>query len=251
MSLEIGGVTVVSQPGPTSAVTQTFTYTGPTGTFPFDLVYGECCGPPAVLAISLPLESPNPLNNPLVEGLADASIFEVLQPGQSCGGTGTINGNLIVAANQNCVFTSPCEIKGNVTINGGSFWSDCTVDGNVIDNAGKFVLTSTAHSSAQVLGNVSISGASAFTLGPSVAIDGNLQIQNLPANEPQPGTVCGTTVQGNVQVKNNASPIQIGETAGQTNCPGNRIGGNLVCTGNNPVPTSGMNNVSGHNQCSG
>jgi hypothetical protein len=251
MSLEIGGVTVVSQPGPTSAVTQTFTYTGPTGTFPFDLVYGECCGPPAVLAISLPLESPNPLNNPLVEGLADASIFEVLQPGQSCGGTGTINGNLIVAANQNCVFTSPCEIKGNVTINGGSFWSDCTVDGNVIDNAGKFVLTSTAHSSAQVLGNVSISGASAFTLGPSVAIDGNLQIQNLPANEPQPGTVCGTTVQGNVQVKNNASPIQIGETAGQTNCPGNRIGGNLVCTGNNPVPTSGMNKVSGHNQCSG
>ena len=68
-------------------------------------------------------------------------------------------------------------------------------------------------------------------------------------NQPQPGTVCGTTVQGSVQVTNNLSPIQIGETAVLTNCPGNTIGNNLVCTGNNPVPTSGSNTVKGKNQC--
>jgi len=55
LQLLIGGLLVVDAPGPTSATTTTVTYTGPTGTFAFDLVYGECCGAPAVLATSLPL----------------------------------------------------------------------------------------------------------------------------------------------------------------------------------------------------
>jgi hypothetical protein len=55
LQLMIGGMLVIDQPGPTPPVTQTFTYTGPSGTFAFDLVYGECCGSPAVLQISLPL----------------------------------------------------------------------------------------------------------------------------------------------------------------------------------------------------
>jgi len=40
---------------------------------------------------------------------------------------------------------------------------------------------------------VQISQASVFTLGPSAAIGGNLQIQSLTAGLPQ-GTVCGTQV---------------------------------------------------------
>jgi hypothetical protein len=55
LQLMIGGLLVVNVPGPTSPVVTTVTYTGPTGTFAFDLVYGECCGAPAVLATSLPL----------------------------------------------------------------------------------------------------------------------------------------------------------------------------------------------------
>ena len=245
LSLTIGGMPVITAPGPTAAETTVVTYNGPSGTFPFDLVYGECCGPPAVLAISLPLQSPNPLNNPLVEGLADASIFEVLQPGQSCGGSVTIGGNLTVAANQNCVFTSPCEIKGNVTINGGSFWSDCTVDGNLTDNAGRLVLASLATSSAHVLGNVSISGASAFTLGPGAAVDGNLVIQNVPGT--QQGTVCGTTVKGNLQVQNNASPMEIGGSI----CGGDTVSGNLQVNNNTAMTDVSFNNVSGNLQCQG
>jgi hypothetical protein len=50
-----GTALVVNVPGPTPPVTTIVTYTGPTGTFAFDLVYGECCGAPAVLATSLPL----------------------------------------------------------------------------------------------------------------------------------------------------------------------------------------------------
>ena len=55
LQLMIDGLLVVNVPGPTSPATTIVTYTGPTGTFAFDLVYGECCGPPAVLATSLPL----------------------------------------------------------------------------------------------------------------------------------------------------------------------------------------------------
>jgi len=55
LTLVIGGVTVISEPGPTAAVTTTATYTGGPGNLAFNLVYGECCGAPAVLNISLPL----------------------------------------------------------------------------------------------------------------------------------------------------------------------------------------------------
>jgi hypothetical protein len=54
LTLIIGGITVISNPGPTAPTTDTITYTGPTGTFAFQLVYGECCGGPAVLQIDLP-----------------------------------------------------------------------------------------------------------------------------------------------------------------------------------------------------
>lgn len=60
LTLVIGGLTVINAPLKTSFVNTTQTYTGPTGTFAFQLVYGECCGAPAELAISLPLTSAVP-----------------------------------------------------------------------------------------------------------------------------------------------------------------------------------------------
>ena len=56
LTLIIGGLDLGFNPGPT-APTTTITYTGATGNFPFQLVYGECCGGPAVLQISLPLNA--------------------------------------------------------------------------------------------------------------------------------------------------------------------------------------------------
>jgi len=60
LTLTIGADTVISVPGPTAFVLTTETYTGPSGTLPFELVYGECCGPPAFLEITLPLVTPAP-----------------------------------------------------------------------------------------------------------------------------------------------------------------------------------------------
>jgi hypothetical protein len=56
-TLIIGGVTVVNAPGPTSLSLSPFTWTGASGTYNFQLVYAECCGAPADLVTSLPLES--------------------------------------------------------------------------------------------------------------------------------------------------------------------------------------------------
>lgn len=55
LTLVIGGVTVINEPGPTAPTIDTHTYTGASGTLPFTLVYGECCGSPAELETSLPL----------------------------------------------------------------------------------------------------------------------------------------------------------------------------------------------------
>ena len=281
LQLKIGSDLVINEPGETAFTTTPYTYTGPSGTFAFDLVYGECCGAPAVLGVSLPLESamactPDPNNpsqclyDPTQTGLSDANPKEEAdQPGQSCNNgtanTGIINGNVTVSAGEQCTYTSPCEIKGNLTINGGGVWLNCAVDGNLTDNAGMLVLAQ----SASVGGNVQISGASAFTIGasvpfPAVTINGNLQIQNLPGTVPQQGTVCGTQVKGNLQVQSNASPIEIGGSSGcgdkvsgnlqvnnntaMTDVSFNNVAGNLQCQGNTPPPTSGSNTVKGNVQ---
>ncbi|HYM03554.1 MAG TPA: PEP-CTERM sorting domain-containing protein [Stellaceae bacterium] len=60
LTLVIGGLTVINAPGPTAPIITTETYTGPSGNLPFELVYGECCGAPAVLQISLPLQASVP-----------------------------------------------------------------------------------------------------------------------------------------------------------------------------------------------
>jgi len=54
LTLTIGSLNLGFNPGPTAPTTSTVTYTGPSGTFPFELVYGECCGGPAVLQVDLP-----------------------------------------------------------------------------------------------------------------------------------------------------------------------------------------------------
>jgi PEP-CTERM motif-containing protein len=61
LTLIIGGLDLGFNPGPTAPVTNVATYTGPSGTFAFQLVYAECCGGPAVLQIDLPFsDTPAP-----------------------------------------------------------------------------------------------------------------------------------------------------------------------------------------------
>ena len=84
LTLIIGGVNLGFSPGPTSPTTTTLTYTGPTGNFPFQLVYGECCGGPAVLQISLPLSDTPAVPEPstwllLGSGLAGLAAWRKLR----------------------------------------------------------------------------------------------------------------------------------------------------------------------------
>jgi len=248
-------------------------WTGTTGTHSFELVYGECCELPAVLETSLPVVptvavlpcTPDPNNpgqcllTPAETGLVDAdpkqeggaNLLSCDNGATSSTGTGTgiINGNVTLSG-QTCSFMSPCEITGNLTVDGGTVYLNCTLDGNLTMTAGTLNLGPSAH----LHGNVNISQASAFNIGPNVEIDGNLQIQTASG----PGALCGTQVKGNVTVQNNnniltVTPIQIGEPIGQMPmiCPGNKIGGNLTCAGNTPKPISGSNTLGGHNNCTG
>src|SRR5204862_4497548 len=101
---------------------------------------GECCQGGAIRGVSLPLSpgvlacTPDPNNpgkclfDPVQTGLTDANAEEEAdQPGQICGvsTTGTINSNVTVSAHQQCNFASPCQIKGNLKIDGGGVWLGC------------------------------------------------------------------------------------------------------------------------------
>jgi hypothetical protein len=71
LTLVIAGNTVINDPTPTAFAITNATYTGPSGNEPFQLVYGECCGAPAALEISLPLVSvvPGPIAGAGLPGL--------------------------------------------------------------------------------------------------------------------------------------------------------------------------------------
>ena len=145
--------------------------------------------------------------------------------GTACNGThdGTFKGNLTVSAGQNCIF-----IGGGVT-------------GNVQQNGGNLELLE----SAEVGGNLQITGASTFTTCPGVVIKGNLQVQNLPAGTVQ-NQICGSDVQGNLQFQNSGTALLIGASSA---CAGNTVGGNLQ-DNNNTAPTQVFDNtINGNLQC--
>ena len=203
LQLMIGNNLVINAPGPTAFSTTAVTYSGPSGTFPFDLVYGETQGPPAVLGISLPQTSqivslpgtPDP-NNP------NQLLFDLTQTGcpdcrpkrgrrtngeylQQRSHQRHLPGNVTVSVGQSCTFTN-CEITGGLTINGGrAYLQNCKVDGGLTEVAGLLSVTG----GSVVNGGVQISLASTYNIGPYARVNGGLTIQNTVN---QPGTVCGT-----------------------------------------------------------
>jgi hypothetical protein len=63
LTFTVGGMTLLSAAGPTSPRASTSSaWMGSPGTYYFNLVYGECCGPPAVLDATLPtaVSTPEP-----------------------------------------------------------------------------------------------------------------------------------------------------------------------------------------------
>lgn len=128
--------------------------------------------------------------------------------GATCNGnyTGTFNGSITVSAGQNCAFYFG-GVTGSVSVLGGSF----------------------ATTGGSIAGNVSIQGATGFSIGDGTKIAGNLTIQNA-ASASTTNQICGTTVSGNVNVSANAVPITIGSTG--ISCLGNSFGANVGITSN-------------------
>jgi hypothetical protein len=182
-------------------------------------------------------------------GQFDATLTTYLTPvtnlplasGQSCNGTfnGSFRGNVIVSAGQSCTFVNDCQIAGSLTVTGGSLFLACPVTGSVAELGGDLFLAP----SASVGGNLQISKASAFTVGPGALVGGNFQIQSLSSGLPQ-ATVCGTQVNGNLQVQNDASPVKIGGIP-QQGCAGNTIGGNLLVDANTAAVSIDYNTIAG------
>jgi uncharacterized repeat protein (TIGR03803 family) len=114
-------------------------------------------------------------------------------------------GDLVVSNGYVCEFTNGGSVSGNINVTGGTL---------ILENA-------------SVGGNVQIQGGGSFSLGPSLKIMGNVQIQNLP--DGPANVICGATVAGNLQFQNNATAVQIGYPS---SCTGSLIGGNLQVTDN-------------------
>ena len=86
-----------------------------------------------------------------------------------------------------------------------------------------------AATGGNITGNVSIQGATGFSIGEGTTISGNLAIQNV-ASASTTNQICGTTVTGNLNVSANAVPITIGSTG--ISCLGNSFGANVGITSN-------------------
>jgi hypothetical protein len=155
---------------------------------------------------------------------------------------GTFNGNLTISSGLTCIFGT---VTGNVSQNGGG------------------LLTS----NATIGGNLQITGGGTFSIA-GTAINGDLQIQNIPAGSAQ-NQICGTHIKGNLQVHNNGTAVAMGTTS--ASCPGNtisknlqinnnlalvqvfddKVGGNLQCQGNASITGGGDTAKSLQGQCAG
>jgi len=151
-------------------------------------------------------------------------------PDGACNGsyTGHFIGNLFVAPGSTCQFLSG-SIRGSVHVDGGTLiLGNVTVDGSVEITSG------------------------ALSLAPFTIITKNLQIHHL-AGGLEENSICGATIQGHVEVHDNAAAITIGaDPLGVTGptpssfCAGNTVGGNLHVHNNSaPLQVVG-NTVSGH-----
>ena len=144
--------------------------------------------------------------------------------GNTCNGTftGLFAGTLTVTTGQNCVFSNGATIEGNVQVTGGTL----------------------ELSSATVKGQVEVQGGGTVSILQSTHIEGNLQIQNLPAGSAQI-QICGATIDGNLQYQNNGAPVTIGATSA---CTGDTMGGNLQVNGNSAAVQVVGNTVGGNLQ---
>ncbi len=157
--------------------------------------------------------------------VSGVGLFTASAPagGTLCNGAynGVFNGNLKVSAGQICIF-----VDGGVT-------------GNIQQSGGTLELIQST-----VGGNLQVTGGGMFTVTSGSVIEGNLQVQNIPAGSAT-NQVCGSTVSGNLQFQGNGTAVLIGAAA-PASCPGNVVDGNLTLQSNTAPATVDGNTVKGN-----
>jgi hypothetical protein len=117
LTLSINGTNIISDPGANGSTTGT--YTGPTGTFPFQLVYAECCSGAAKLQIDNLL-----LTNPEI-GLTPATAAN--EAGTDHTVTATVDAAGAAISGQQVTFS--VESGPNAGVSGSCLVNtDCTTD---------------------------------------------------------------------------------------------------------------------------
>ncbi|HET9107698.1 MAG TPA: DUF5666 domain-containing protein [Steroidobacteraceae bacterium] len=147
--------------------------------------------------------------------------------GATCNGsfTGLFAGNVTVTGGQDCVLTGGATLEGNIQVQGGTL----------------------ELSAATVKGGIKVQGGGTVSILPSTLIEGDLQIQNLPAGS-APIQICGATIDGNLQYQDNAAAVTIGAPPG---CAADSIRGNLQVSGNSASAVVSGNEVGGNLQVLG
>jgi hypothetical protein len=109
-----------------------------------------------------------------------------------------------------------------------------TVTGDIIQTGGTVTI-----SNFVIGGHVEVDDGS-FSIGPAVAIDGDLVIHDIPSGAAS-SQVCGTTVKGNLQLVKNATALQVGSAS--PSCTGNVINAGLDVEHNSGATNIFMNAV--------
>jgi hypothetical protein len=180
----------------------------------------------------------------IVETINGGGCSSIPTTGAGTVTTGTVNANVTVASGQS-YWLNGGTINGNVTVaSGGKFAATGGKIAGNLSSAGAVTLNGT-----KLSGNYAVTGGGPACGGGSVTLAGNVSMTGLTGSGT--ATLCGLTIQGNVQVTNNAEPVQIGGAG----CGGNTIQGNLSVTGNSGLltigGTSAGNTVAGNIQVSG
>ena len=202
--------------------------------------------------------------------------------GNDCNGTyrGTFNQQVTIRTGQTCTFLAGSVLQSGVKVaQGGQLFlqfatvlaglssdgGDVTLEQTEVDGPVNLEDTDSTIVDVIFVGNVTVDGGST-SIDPT-RIAGNLSIKNLTGSAVN--QVCGTKVQGNVQISGNAAPVMLGQGGAcggntvlggvqvQNNTApvavvGNTVSGNLACSGNSAITGSG-NTVTGHKQgqCAG
>lgn len=179
-------------------------------------------------------------------GLALAVGPASAQQNVNCTGTlpaGTYN-NVNVPRNASCTLNSSATVQGNVTVAAGASLttSFAVINGSILSNNAA-VISVGLDGSSTIGMNVTLLGTIGEALIENDMIGGNLQIS-------------GSTTSGTVEINDNnvtGNVTFLSNTSGSNVIMNNSIGGNLVCVGNNPVPTGSNTTVGGHKtgQCAG